>query len=160
MPEATDDSERKTIADVDRHGWHVVKVMGDSEGPPFAYTVGLGHSLAHPELIVVGLELDAAHRLLNDAGELIRRGARFADGLETQDLLNGYPCMFRQMPASQFQNYMGWALWFYDGPSFSALQLIWPDGHRHWPWEPAVDAEVRELQPVIADQGDPPWAPR
>ena len=53
---------------------------------------------------------------------------------------------------------MGWALWFYDGGSFPALQMIWADQQGLWPWDPSVDARVRETQPVIEDQGVPPWA--
>jgi hypothetical protein len=160
MQEPTDESERKTIADVQTHGWHVVKVMGDSEGPAFAYTVGLQHSFHHPELIVVGLPLDVGHAILNTAGESVRRGTRHAAGQQADGILEGRACTFREMPESQFENYLGWALWFYDGPIFSALQLIWPDGDHRWPWDPSVDAEFREMQPVIADEGDPPWAPR
>lgn len=55
MREAKDEHERKALADVQQHGWHVLKVMEDNEGPAFAYTVGLYHSFGHPELIVVGL---------------------------------------------------------------------------------------------------------
>jgi hypothetical protein len=160
MREPTSEPERKAIADVQSHGWHVVKVMEDSEGPAFAYTVGLQHSFAHPELIVVGLSLDVGHAILNTAGESIRRGVRYAAGLQSDGVLKSRACTFREMPESQFRNYMGWALWFYDGPFFSALQLIWPDHDDRWPWDPSVDPEFCEMQPVIANQGDPPWASR
>jgi hypothetical protein len=55
MREPKDDHERKALADVQNHGWHVLKVMEDDRGPAFAYTVGLYHSFRHPELIIVGL---------------------------------------------------------------------------------------------------------
>jgi hypothetical protein len=160
MREPTDEHERKTIDDVQNHGWHVVKVMEDSEGPGFAYTVGLGHSFNHPELIVVGLPLDVAHDVLNHVGEKIRGGARFADGLESDGILVNRKARFREMPEAQFWNYMTWTLWFYDGPAFSALQLVWPDEDGGWPWESSVDSWLRDEQPIIADQGDPPWARR
>jgi hypothetical protein len=48
MPEPKDEHERKAVTDVQNHGWHDVKVMGDAEGPAFAYTIGLYHSFGHP----------------------------------------------------------------------------------------------------------------
>jgi uncharacterized protein DUF4262 len=50
MREPLDDHERKAVADVKKHGWHVLKVLEDDRGPAFAYTVGLYHSFGHPEL--------------------------------------------------------------------------------------------------------------
>jgi len=153
MREPRDEHEAKTIADVLTHGWHVLKVLEDDAGPGFAYTVGLRHSFGHPELIVVGLAPDVGHALLNLAGESIRQGGRYAEGIDYDDLLRGHACRFRDVPVSQFRPYLGWALWFYEGPSFPALQLIWPDPDGRWPWDPAVDPAIRDLQPVIADQG-------
>ena len=160
MREPTDAGERKAIADVEEHGWHVLKVLADSEGPGFAYTVGLYHSFRHPELIVVGLPPEVAHNVLNIAGEAIRRGMRYSEAVQTSDLFEDRACRFRRMPEGQYPNYLGWDLWFYDGPAFPALQLIWPDQEGRWPWEPTVDPGVREIQPVIEDEGDPPWARR
>src|SRR4051794_27391344 len=38
-PEPTDEHDRKLLADVERHGWHVVCVEEDEEGPGFAYSI-------------------------------------------------------------------------------------------------------------------------
>ena len=159
MREPKDEHERKALADVRNHGWHVLKVMEDNEGPAFAYTVGLYHSFGHPELIVVGLPLDVGHSVLNIAGESIRRGNRYLAGTQSDEFLEDRACAFRRMPESQYRHYLGWNLWFYDGAPFPALQMIWADQQGRWPWESAVAPEVRERQPVIEDQGDPPWAP-
>ena len=152
MRRPLDEDERKTIADVEDHGWHVVKVLEDDDGPAFDYTVGLQHSFGHPELIVVGLPLEVAHAVLNVAGQLIRRGVRYSEGPDFDDILENRACVFRTMPESRYRDYLGWALWFYDGASFPALQLIWPDPQGRWPWDPDVAAWFRETQMVIADQ--------
>jgi hypothetical protein len=157
MREPENDGERKALADVQNHGWHVLKVFEDDEGPGFAYTVGLYHSFGHPELIVVGLAPDVGHAVLNIAGESIRRGTRYAHGTQSDGLLDDYACSFRTMPEAQYRYYLGWALWFYDGTPFPALQMVWPDQHGRWPWDANVDPEIRERQPVIENQGDPPW---
>lgn len=159
MREPKDEHERKALADVEKHGWHVLKVMEGNQGQVFAYTVGLYHSFGHPELIVVGLSLDVGHSVLNIAGESIRRGSRYSAGSLSDEFLVDRACAFRTMPESQYRHYLGWDLWFYDGTPFPALQMIWADQHGRWPRETTVDPGVRERQPVIEDQGDPPWAP-
>jgi uncharacterized protein DUF4262 len=158
MREAKDHHEQKAIADIANHGWHVLKVMEDDKGPAFAYTVGLYHSFGHPELIIVGLPLDVGHSVLNIAGESIRRGAQYSEGLQSDEFFEDRACMFRRMPEAQYGNYLGWDLWFYDGTAFPALQMIWADQHGRWPWESTADPGIRERQPVIEDLGDPPWA--
>ena len=159
MREPKDEHERKALADVQKHGWHVLKVMEDNEGPAFAYTVGLYHSFGHPELIVVGLPSDVGHAVLNVAGESIRRGDRYSAGSQSEEFLEDRVCAFRTMPESQYRHYLGWNLWFHDGAAFPALQMVWTDREGRWPWETTVDPAVRERQPAIEDQGHPPWAP-
>ena len=47
-------------------GWYVIKVMEGSAGEPaFAYTIGLTASFGHAELIILGLDLDDMHLILN-----------------------------------------------------------------------------------------------
>ena len=125
MREPKDDQERKAITDVQNHGWHVLKVMEDDQGPAFAYTVGLYHSFGHPELIIVGLPLDVGHSVLNIAGESIRRGVRYSEGAQSDEFPEDRACVFRRMPESQYRHYLGWDLWFYEGSPFPALQMIW-----------------------------------
>ena len=50
-----DDDERRVIEDVQQYGWHIVGVDDDQEGPGFAYSIGLYHTLNQPEIIVFGL---------------------------------------------------------------------------------------------------------
>jgi hypothetical protein len=44
------------------------------------YTVGLVEHFDHPELVVAGLDLGHAAHVVNDLGDLIRKGARFEVG--------------------------------------------------------------------------------
>jgi hypothetical protein len=63
---------RETIR---RHGWAVQAVLGDADGPPFAYTVGLT-GFGHPELILFATSQATAAAVLNDLGERVRAGQR------------------------------------------------------------------------------------
>jgi hypothetical protein len=62
-----------------RHGWALQAVLGDEDGPPFVYTVGLT-GFAHPELILFATAQTSAGQLLNELGELVRSGRVLAAG--------------------------------------------------------------------------------
>lgn len=68
--------QRETIR---RHGWALQAVLGDEEGPPFVYTVGLS-GFGHPELILFATSQATAAAVLNDLGELVRAGHELAAG--------------------------------------------------------------------------------
>jgi hypothetical protein len=63
--------DRKLLADVKKFGWHVIKVAADDEGPAFAYSIGLYHSLQHPEIVTFGLDVTDMHRMINSIGEAV-----------------------------------------------------------------------------------------
>jgi hypothetical protein len=68
--------QRETIR---RHGWALQAVLGDEDGPPFVYTVGLT-GFDHPELILFATTQATAATVLNDLGELVRAGRRLRPG--------------------------------------------------------------------------------
>lgn len=70
----------EVYADIERYGWMIQAVIGDEPALTWAYTIGLAGGLGHPELVVVGLGMNATGRLLNGIGEQIREGRRFNNG--------------------------------------------------------------------------------
>jgi hypothetical protein len=80
----TDAWMRETIR---RCGWALQAVLGDEEGPPFVYTVGLS-GFGHPELVLFATAQATAARVLNDLGERVRAGRVLGAG-ETVALRNG-----------------------------------------------------------------------
>lgn len=68
--------QRDTIR---RHGWALQAVLGDEDGPPFAYTVGLT-GFGHAELILFATAQATAATVLNDLGELVRGGRELRAG--------------------------------------------------------------------------------
>jgi Domain of unknown function (DUF4262) len=143
-----DHGDQKVLDDVATHGWHVVRVFEDDAGPGFAYTIGLFKNYGHPEVIAFGLPLDRLHALLNLVGDEAKAGHRRSPGDVSADLVEGYNCAFVEFPASAFRDYLGYALWFYSGKPFPALQLVWPDKDHRFPWDAGVVPEVRDLQPT------------
>ena len=76
-------------------------------------------------------------------------GGRYEAGKEYDDFLHGYACTFRDMPREKYRDYLGFAIWYYGGYDFPAMQLIYPDRYHRWPWEEGVHEEFRRRQPVI-----------
>ena len=142
-----DDSDRKLLADVESHGWHLVGINDDEEGPAYVFSVGMFHTLGHPEICMFGLSsTETMGQIVNGIGDLIRSGGAFGDWHESDEILDGYSCMFRSVNAALYREYFGYALWFYEGPDFPILQCVWPDGNRNYPWDVEFGAQS---QPVL-----------
>jgi hypothetical protein len=149
---------REFLVEVDTHGWIVMRIAADGPGPDFAYSIGLVRTYAHPEIIVVGLPMDVAHNIINDLGAAVRDGARFNAGQISGAFLKDYDVTFRAVPEYQYGAYLGWGQQVYGRSDFPVLQLIYPDRAGRWPWQDGVASQFRALQPVLADEPEPPWA--
>ena len=149
MRKPQDKQEQKLIADIERYGWHVIKVLEDEKGPGFAYSIGLFHRYAHPEILVIGLRLDSMHGIINGIGEQIKTGERFVDGTEYSDILRGYDCAFRNVDRKFYKDYLGCALGFYEDGNFPVLQCVWPDKQSKFPWDDGFHETLALRQPVL-----------
>ena len=148
IPNPRDDHDRHLLADVATHGCHVIKVPRVDSAPPFAYSIGLYHNFTHPEILVVGLELDLMHRLINDMRDHIRAGTVFPAGSRSSDILTDLECEFRGVARSHYVDLFGYARWFYRGNDFPAIQCVWPDRRGHFPGQPEFDPTFCEIEPT------------
>jgi hypothetical protein len=154
----TDDEISGIEGDIAEYGWSVMKVAADGSDPNFAYSIGMERTLGHPEIIIVGLPLDIAHRLINDVGEAVKNGKRYSAGAVSDEFLEGFDVTFRHVPEYQYRAYLGWGSRVYGGHGFRVLQMIYPDKQRRWPWQDGVSPGFRADQPVLADEPEPPWS--
>jgi hypothetical protein len=133
------DQEDAHLAQVIRaHRWSVQFVgAGDEPGePPFGYTVGL-FGLGHAELVVVGLEPDSVHGILDRVARLV------ADGrdLVTGELLSWPDWPELRLVVEELPNpgeVVLVANRFYERPaeySVPAYQLTWALPEHGFPWE-------------------------
>ena len=132
------------VSNVDLYGWHVVQIF-DGE-PPFVFSIGLYHSFGHPEIMIQGLPIEVAGRLVNGIGAQIERGERFADGGVVHGVAEGFPLGFKKMTQESYDEYLGSAIWFYESSDFPTLQCFWPDQESRFPWEEECDEGCRDLQ--------------
>ncbi len=149
--EVINEGDAKLQADVAEHGWHVVIVRGDDEGPGFAYSVGLKETFSQPELIMFGLTTDLMHALINDLGEMLRCGQALGIGEPIRELLRDADCVLYPMSELHRVEYLRYACWYYDGSDFEALQCFWPSKDGQFPWEPGCDENTKTAQPDLRD---------
>ncbi|XZE20685.1 DUF4262 domain-containing protein [Pirellulaceae bacterium SH449] len=154
-----DKDEQRVIDDIHRVGWHIVGIEEDREGPAFAYSIGMQYTFSHPEIIILGLNgATVMMDIINAIGEEIRKGARFQDWHESDQILQGYSCMFRTVPSDVYPDYLGYAIWFYRPSPFPVLQCVWPDSQNRFPWQPDCQTGIQVRQPILAQQTGWPFA--
>jgi hypothetical protein len=134
---------------LERWGWFVTKVGASDSVPTFAYSMGLYENLNHPEIILFGLALELMHGLINDAAKRIQEGRKYEEGHRYDDLIEGRLCAFRQVLPSRYKGFLNGTIWYYNGSSFPAFQLVWADRTGLFPWEVGFDANLAQRQPAL-----------
>jgi len=153
LPIPEDDLDRKLLGDIERVGWSVLGIEGDEEGPGFAYSLGIFHTLNHPEILIMGLRMTTAQQLINDIGVAVRAGRRFEAGARSDDFAEGFPLVFVAVAPQWYRKYVGYARWFYRGSTFPLLQCVWPDKQGLFPWEAEYDSRFFQLQRILGPAG-------
>lgn len=149
-----DDDDRRTLGHIERVGWALICIEPDQEGPGFVYSVGMMHTLDHPEIIMFGLDIDLMASVINGMGEEIRAGRRFDEDGLYDGLLEGCACKCVAVDDRHFPEYFGYAGWHrrYLGKigTLRAIQCLWPgkvDGL--FPDEDGCNEEVARRQPLL-----------
>jgi hypothetical protein len=146
-----EDRDRKLLSDIEEIGWHDIMIPEDDDGPPFTYSIGLFRTFDHPEIIILGLDLDLMHQMINLIGEEIRQDRRFADGESVSGILEGYKVRFLHVVRRHYPEHFGYAHWYYKGDDFPALQCLWPDRQGRFPTDAGYPEPLRARQPLLAE---------
>jgi hypothetical protein len=139
---------------IDEYEWHVMSVAPrvDSEDAQewFSYSTGLYMRFQHPEILICGLDADTGRGIINSIGDELKAGRKFdLDSDCAHIFADGVKCRFRIVHPSQYAEYVGWAIWFYEREAFPLWQCFWPDDAGKFPWEEGCDPSVVELQPLL-----------
>lgn len=138
----------KISFDIEKYGWHIVRMRHNLNRPAFAYSIGFTEKFSHPEVFIVGVELSRCETVLNRIGQLIRSGLRFESGHLYDTILDGNTCAMLNIPVSYFDHYFGQALGYYHfKPRF--LQCVYPDLNGLFPWDSHSSDEQRMAQPIL-----------
>lgn len=147
-PARLDEYDRITAVHVKEHGWSVTAVAADHESPGWVYSVGMWHTMGTSEVSMFGLRVQDMHHWVNEVGAL---GRSLRPGELIHGVLPGHPLMVRPVDDSWFPDLFGFAMDFYRHPPVPMVQLVWPDRHGVFPWEPGSRCRVE--QPSL-------WLPR
>ncbi len=126
-----------------------MNVFGDDEHEPFSYTIGLFQTYGHPELLIYGLSEETSHAILCIAAEAAARGQPLNMNEPTDELLEGYACVFVPVPLEEYPEHVGFARWYYEGDNFPVAQIVWPSKEGYFPWHENAANSFRAVQPVL-----------
>ena len=143
--------DKQLLSDIEEFGWHVVKILEDDKGPGFCYSIGLFETFNHPEIIIVGPNLDLAHTLINNIGEDLKNGMGYETGKLYPDILDGFDCLMLKVKEEHYKQHFGYAQWYYKNKSFPVLQCIYPTVKGVYPWEAHWPENIKDLQPILGD---------
>lgn len=137
------------LENIATYGWHCVHVpeMGDRRA--FTYTIGLYHTLKHPELLIYGVDADAARDMIKVVAKAAREDKPLDLDQPTDELFDGHSCVFVEVPYSNFHEHIGLGIWFYEGVSFPVRQIVWASEKGRYPWHHEASAKFRANQPLL-----------
>jgi hypothetical protein len=141
------DGDKKALSDIEKYGLHIVYVLADEEGPGFGFSIGLFRNFKHPEIVVVGLKQGLTHSIINDMADDIKGGKSFFSNKYYSNILEGFDCYFANVDITNYKEYLGYALWFYNGDNFPTVQCIYSTTKGIYPWE--KEWPQNTLQPIL-----------
>lgn len=150
---STAELEKRILNDIELYGWHVIKVPEDDFGPSFGHSIGFYHSFEHPEIIIIGLDLDVIHYVINRIGDAIREGILFQSGQFYSNIIENVDCYFTAVNPDFYKDYAGYAQLIYKD-DFPLLQCIYPTISGIYPWQTEWPAELKSAQPVLSYKPD------
>jgi len=145
-----DDRDRKVMADVRNHGWHLLMIADDPITRGWVFSVGMWHTLGSPELALFGLDAREAAAVLNAIGDAIRGGRSIGPDVVMDDMLaEDRLVAFRAADESWYGPLFGYATWFGQRPPLPIAQVVWADAKGKFPWDVDVDDDCRANQPSL-----------
>ncbi|MFL6117676.1 MAG: DUF4262 domain-containing protein [Catenulispora sp.] len=151
----------EAAAHVRRTGWTSIGIMPGTRTPGWAFSVGLWHSYRTPEVSLFGLLLPDMQQRVNRAGRLIRDNKPFGLDIEIDGILDAAPVVAKRVHPGWYATLFGFAVGFYRGAVPPFVQLVWPDSHGLFPWQPGCGLRCRTVQPQLwlppELHSDGPW---
>jgi len=141
-------ADEDTIANIEKFGCSVVHVRGSDNSLGWSYTIGIYDTCGQPEIVTVGLPVETAHALLNNAADALRAHVNLGAGRHS-DMVGDVDCEFRPVDSKWVKHLLLWADWYYDRADFPVLQAVYPDLQNHFPEDEGFEEYFRQplLQP-------------
>lgn len=145
-----EDNIKVVNENIENYGCHLTLIEASNYLPAFVYSIGLYKKFGHPEIICFGLNNNVAASIINHACDLIKNGETLTTGKLYRGFLEGFPIQFIQVDKEYYQNYVGYAGWFYNQTfDFPLLQLVWTDRQDNFPWDNNFNPDWKFKQPLL-----------
>jgi Domain of unknown function (DUF4262) len=118
---------------------------------PWSFSIGFYETWEFPELIIFGRSRATARHILNTIAIGLDDNHRPDLSTTTDTLIPGAKCLFLEVLERYYQDYVGFALWYYRKRKFPLYQIIWPNSDGLYPWSPSATKAVKEWQPVLGE---------
>ena len=146
-------SDKKTLENIENYGCHVFGIL-ECDDPSFSYTVGIYEKQQRPEVIVVGLDTDIAHSMVNKYNRRIQKGEEFELGKYYSGFLEGFDVIFVSVAEKYFDEYPLACNTHYGEGKFDIIQMVWPTIGGKWPWEEGTSEFYQWAQPILNETGE------
>jgi Domain of unknown function (DUF4262) len=146
--------EQQVLDNIEAFGFSIMHVKeskkGEVEEPGFSYTIGLFKNYQLPELLIIGLDQELRHTLIDNISLDYPEGKGLEVGAYNADIVESFDCLVVEVAQEYYDEYLGWARWFYKGDAFPAVQVIYPDLLGLFPWDKDFSRFIK--QPVLNAQ--------
>ncbi len=147
-------SEQQILDNIEAFGSSIIHVPESMSGsvvePGFSYSIGLFKNYQLPEILIIGLDQDLRHTLIDNISIDYQDGIGLNVGAFNADIVEHFNCLVVAVEQKHYSNYLGWARWFYKGDEFPAIQVIYPDLFGLFPWDKDFSRFIK--QPILNEQ--------
>lgn len=144
-------SDKKLLDDIDKHGLHIIHVLGDEDGPGFSFSIGLYKTFQHPEIFIVGLDQEMTEVLINNIAYDIRNKTTYASGKKYSGILDNVQCAMIEVEKQHYREWFGYAKWYYKSDDFPVLQCVYPTVKGVFPWDADAPEGFEKRQPLLGN---------
>ncbi len=130
-----DKNEQNALQDIEEYGCHILHIMEEPDSPSITYSIGIDKTSNHPEVIIIGLQHEVAHVMIDDYNNRILAGEAFIPNRFYSDFLEGFEVTFKEVEKKHYYKYLRLGRRLYQGNDFKVLQLIYPSTSGQWPWD-------------------------
>ena len=147
-------AEQQVLDNIAKYGYNVMHVSesfnGSVEEPGFSYSIGLFKTFQLPEVLIIGLDHELRHTLIDNISIDYQEGISLKPGAFNADIVERFDCLVVEVASKYYPEYVSWARWFYKGDDFPVVQVVYPDLLGLFPWDKDFSRFIH--QPVLNEQ--------
>lgn len=145
---------KKIQKDIAEYGCSIIAIESTDYLPSYAHSIGLWEQYQHPEIILFGLPPSMMQQVLNEAAALIKDGEKITVAQSYTDFFENGQATCIAVDERNIPDYFAYAIQYYQGLPFDAVQLVWTDRHYKLPWEENFETEFKHKQPLLDRNAD------